>query len=291
MADKVYLDNDEATAAWNGVLFDRWRDFRDVFVTALECLSDDALASDPPKPGDRAIDLGCGFGETTLQLAQLVGPEGVAVGVDVADRFISQAEEEAAEAGVENAEFVQMDVQYEMPEGPFDYAFGRMGTAFFSNPGAAMRNLHAAMRPGGKLCKIVWRAKVENEWFYRSEEIVDRHVERPDVYDEPTCGPGPFSMANADTVSGILKYAGFERIALRRLDMPVSMGDSVDRAVDAALAIGPAAETVRLAGEQADQVRDVIEADLRKLAEELQTQDGVVVTSSAWVVTATATGA
>ena len=91
MADKVYIDNDEATEAWNGVLFDRWRDFRDVFVTALEGLSDDALASDPPQPGDRAIDLGCGFGETTLQIAGLVGPEGSAVGVDVADRFIDHS--------------------------------------------------------------------------------------------------------------------------------------------------------------------------------------------------------
>lgn len=290
MADKVYTDNSEATEAWNGVLFDRWRDFRDVFVTALEGLSDDAFASDPPKPGDRAIDLGCGFGETTLQLAEMVGPDGTAVGVDVADRFIEQAREEAAAAGVENAEFVTMDVQYEMPEGQFDYAFGRMGTAFFSNPGAAMRNLHKAMRPGGKLCKIVWRAKVENEWFMRSEMIVDNYVERPDVYDEPTCGPGPFSMANADTVTGILKYAGFDRIALRRLDMPVSMGHSVDRAVEAALAIGPAAETVRLAGDMADDVREVIERDLRKLAEELETPEGVVVTSSAWVVTAIATG-
>ena len=101
MADKVYTDNSEATEAWNGVLFDRWRDFRDVFVTALEGLSDDAFASDPPKPGDRAIDLGCGFGETTLQLAEMVGPDGTAVGVDVADRFIEQAREEAAAAGVE----------------------------------------------------------------------------------------------------------------------------------------------------------------------------------------------
>lgn len=291
MADKIYTDNTEATEAWNGVLFDRWRDYRDVFVTALEVLSDDALTSDPPNPGDRAIDLGCGFGETTLQLAGLVGPDGSAVGVDVADRFIDQARGEATEAGVDNAEFVAMDVQYEMPEGPFDYAFGRMGTAFFSNPGAAMRNLHKSMRPGGKLCKIVWRAKVENEWFMRSEMIVDNYVDRPDVYDEPTCGPGPFSMANADTVSGILKYAGFDRIALRRLDMPVSMGHSVDRAVQAALAIGPAAETVRLAGDKADAVRVDIEADLRKLAEELSTPEGVIVTSSAWVVTAEATGA
>lgn len=291
MADKIYTDNNEATEAWNGVLFDRWRDFRDVFVTALEVLSDDALANDPPKPGDRAIDLGCGFGETTLQIAEMVGPEGVAVGVDVAPRFIEQAREEAADAGVENAEFVTMDVQYEMPEGPFDYAFGRMGTAFFSNPGAAMRNLHDSMRPGGKLCKLVWRSKVENEWFMRSEMIVDNHVDRPDTSDEPTCGPGPFSMANADTVSGILKYAGFDRIALRRLDMPVSMGHSVDRAVQAALAIGPAAETVRLAGDKAEAVRADIEADLRVLAEELATPEGVVVTSSAWVVTAEATGA
>ncbi|MBI5309464.1 MAG: class I SAM-dependent methyltransferase [Actinobacteria bacterium] len=255
-----------------------------------------------PRPGtaccsiagaNRAIDLGCGFGETTLQLAQMVGPDGEAVGVDVADRFVAQAREEAAEAGIENARFVQMDVQYDMPEGPFDYAFGRMGTAFFSNPGSAMRNLQMAMRPGGKLCKIVWRAKIENEWFWRTEQIVDRYVERPDPddSDEPTCGPGPFSMANADTVSGILKYAGFDRISLRRLDMPVSVGKTVERAVEAALAIGPAAETVRLSGDRAEAVRADFERDLTELAQEYLTPDGVVVTNSAWVVTAEATGA
>ncbi|MBI4898693.1 MAG: methyltransferase domain-containing protein [Actinobacteria bacterium] len=290
MADKVYVDNAEATEAWNGVLFDRFVEYRDVLVTALTSFGDDAIRNDPPETGDRVLDLGCGFGDTTRQLAQLIGPEGSALGVDVAERFIETARAEAAAEGVANVEYEVADVQEGVPEGPFDYAFARMGTMFFANPGAAMRKVRGALRTGGKLCNVVWRQKAENEWFYRSELIVDRYVERPDAddTDEPTCGPGPFSMANADTTSGILHGAGFEQITLRRLDLDVNMGSTVDRAVGMALAIGPAAETVRLAGDGAEHVRGEIERDLKALAEELLTPDGVIVPASVWVVTARA---
>jgi ubiquinone/menaquinone biosynthesis C-methylase UbiE len=289
MADKVYIDNDEATAAWNGVLFERFRDFRHIFVTGLTLFSDDALAFDPPDQGDRCVDIGCGFGDTTLRLAELVGVSGHATGIDAAERFIEAAKEEAE--GIENVDFIAADAQSEVPGGPYDYAFGRMGTMFFANPVAAMRNVREALAPGGRLCMIVWRRKLENEFMFRTEEIVDRYVEKPDLEetDELTCGPGPFSMANADTTSGVLKAAGFERIAFRRVDVEIVFGNSPDEAVDAAFALGPAAETVRLAGDRADEVKPLIAADIRALAEEYARPDGVVAgPATAWVVTAQA---
>jgi SAM-dependent methyltransferase len=289
MADKVYVDNNEATAAWNTVLFDRFRDYRHIFVSGLTLFSDDALAVDPPSTGDRVVDLGCGFGDTAQQLARIVGPQGSVTGLDAAERFIAQATEEAEEAGVDNVEFRVADVQAEVPGGPYDYAFGRMGTMFFANPVAAMRNVHAALAPGGKLCMIVWRRKLDNPFMFRSEEIVDKYVPPPDAEesDELTCGPGPFSMANADTTSAVLDAAGFEQIALRRVDVEIQYGSDPDEAVEAAFALGPAAETMRLAGDAADELRPLIEADIRSLAEELTRPDGVVAApASAWVVTA-----
>ncbi|MBJ7328310.1 MAG: class I SAM-dependent methyltransferase [Solirubrobacteraceae bacterium] len=293
MADKVYVNNDEATEAWNTVLFDRFSEYRHIFVTGLTQFGDDAMAHDPPKRGDRVVDLGCGFGDTTQQLARIVGPTGHAVGIDAAARFVEASREEAAATGAENVEFLVADVQAGVPGGPYEYAFARMGTMFFANPVAAMRNVRQALLPGGKLCMVVWRRKLENEWMQRSEEVVDRHVPKPDAdaSDELTCGPGPFSMAGADTTSGILKAAGFEHIALRRVDIDMFIGDTAEAAVEVAFAIGPAAETIRLAGDDAERVRPLIEQDLVALAGEYDRGDaGIVVPATAWVVTARVPG-
>src|SRR5262249_33326744 len=95
---------------------------------------------------------------------------------------------------------------------------------------------------------------------------------------------------NADTTSDILRAAGFERIALRRIDIGMFVGRDPDEAVDVALALGPAAETVRLAGEDAGRVRPLVEQDLRALAEEDRAPEGSVAPAWAWVVSARALG-
>jgi SAM-dependent methyltransferase len=289
MADKVYVDNDEATAAWNTVLFDRFSQYRHIFVVALKRFGDVAIGGTPPQAGDRVLDIGCGFGDTSRQLAAVVGPTGRVVGVDAAERFIAAAREEAA--GVENVEFRIADVQTEPLGGPYDHAFARMGTMFFANPVAAMRNVRQSLRPGGTLVMVVWRRKLDNEWMYRSEQVVDRHVPKPDAEESEalTCGPGPFSMANADTTGDILKAAGFEQLTFRRVDIDMLVGQDPEEAVAVALALGPAAETVRLAGDDADRVRPLIEQDLLALAGEYRTASGAVVApASAWVVSARA---
>jgi SAM-dependent methyltransferase len=285
MADKVYVDNGEATAAWNTVLFDRFSQYRHIFVVALKRFGDLAIAGEPPEAGDRILDVGCGFGDTSRQLAVVAGPASHVVGVDAAERFVAAAREEAD--GVENVEFRLGDVQTEPLGGPYDYAFARMGTMFFANPVAAMRNVRRSLRPGARLVMVVWRRKLDNEWMYRSEQVVDRHVPKPDAEESEalTCGPGPFSMANADTTGDILKAAGFEELTFRRVDIDMFVGQDPAEAVEVALALGPAAETVRLAGDDADRVRPLIEQDLLTLAQEYRTTSGeVVAPASAWIV-------
>ena len=122
-----------------------------------------------------------------------------------------------------------------------------MGTMFFANPVAALRNIRQALVPGGRLAMVVWRSKLENECFYRGQLITERFVIKPDEYDEPTCGPGPFAMANADTTSGIMLSAGFENVALHRCDLPIQVGVDLDEAVQFVMSIGPAGEILRLA--------------------------------------------
>jgi SAM-dependent methyltransferase len=284
--------NAEAIQAWDGPLFDRFVKFRHIVTTGLGAHGDEALRLNPPQAGQRVLDVGCGFGDTTQQIAALVGPDGEAVGVDAAPNFIEAATAEAAEAKVENARFFVADVQTDPLEGPYDRAFSRMGTMFFISPVAALRNVRQSLVPGGELCMVVWRRREDNHWLYRAQQIVEGIVQKPEEYDDPTCGPGPFSMANADTVTDVLIHAGWESLSLRRCDIPILAGNDLDEAIDLVMSIGPAGEILRLQGDRAEHLVPQVEAALRDGLAEFMREDGSVwALASTWIVTATAPAA
>jgi ubiquinone/menaquinone biosynthesis C-methylase UbiE len=285
---QVVAPNQETVAAWNGVLFDRFVRFRELLTAGLGAHGERGLRLHPPGSGQRALDVGCGFGDSTLRLAELVGPHGEAVGVDAAERFIAVARREAAAAGVANARFLVADVQDCDLDGGFHYAFSRFGTMFFANPVTALRNVRSALVPGGRLCMVVWRRKLDNNWLHGAERIVARHLTRPATTDEPTCGPGPFSMASAGTTADVLVRAGFEDITLERCDIEITIGANLDEAVEFVMAIGPAGELIRLAGDEAEPHRVSIIAALGEEFAALQGSEGTEVraAASSWIVSA-----
>jgi hypothetical protein len=138
---------------------------------------------------------------------------------------------------------------------------------------------------------VVWRRREENDWIYRAQTITERFVKKPEEYDEPTCGPGPFSMANADTTSAILLSAGFDEIALRRCDRPITMGRDLEEAVELVMSLGPAGEILRLAGERAAHLREPVAAALQDGMREWLGPDGVIAPASTWIVSASAPAA
>jgi ubiquinone/menaquinone biosynthesis C-methylase UbiE len=283
--------NDEAIRAWDGPLYDRFVRFRETLTTGLGAHGEEALRLYPPTAGQRVLDLGCGFGDTTQRLAELIGPDGEAVGVDAAPRFIEDAIRETDEAGIANARFLVADVQATLSgEGGFDVAFSRFGTMFFANPVAAMRNVRSALVPGGRLLMVVWRQRTDNAWLYRAQTIVEGIVARPEEYDEPTCGPGPFSMADADTTSEILLTAGFDEVTLRRCDLPIEIGSDLDEAIEMVMALGPAGEILRLAGDRATHLHGRVEAALREGLAEFAVGGRLMAPASTWIVSAKAPG-
>jgi ubiquinone/menaquinone biosynthesis C-methylase UbiE len=284
--EQIAASNKEAAEAWSGSLFDRFVRFRELVAGGLGAHGEAAMTTHPPPPGGKVLDLGCGFGDTTQRLAQLAGAEGEAVGVDVSEPFIAAARAEAEAAGVERVSFAVADVQVgDLGEG-FDYAFSRMGIMFFANPVQALRNVRAALVPGGRLCAVVWRRKEDNEWVRRAELVVDEYLDHPEETDEPTCGPGPFSMANADTVSEQLKIAGFEEISLQRCDLPIKIGNDLDHAVEFNMALGPAGEVLRLWEDRIEEIRPKIARDLREALAEFDGPDGVIAPASTWIISA-----
>jgi ubiquinone/menaquinone biosynthesis C-methylase UbiE len=283
-------DNAIVIEAWNTVLFDKFERFKHLLIAGLAGHSDEVLRRGLYPAGSRVLDVGCGFGDSTLRLAKLVGPGGEAVGVDCAARFIESSRRDARAAGVENARFLQADVESEDLGGPYDHAFARFGTMFFNMPGAAMRNIGRALKPGGVFTQIVWRRREENPWLHDAELRVREIV--PVVKHEDTnavhCGPGPFSMAGPDMVSLMLKAAGFTGISFERFDTDICIGRDLDEAIEFAMALGPAGEIIRLAAAEGERLKPQVVAALRETLGKYARADGVWAPSSTWIVSARA---
>ncbi len=274
--------------AWNTVLFDKFCRFRHLIADGLSKHSDAALSRCRFPVGGRVLDVGSGFGDCTLQIARGVGPSGKAVGVDCAANFVRSAETDCRDQRVGNAQFIHGDVQECDLGGPYDHAFSRFGTMFFADPGAAMRNVHDALEPGGGFMQIVWRRREDNPWLHQAElrvrEIVP--VVAHEATDQVHCGPGPFSMADADAVSTLLQSAGFERISFERHDCDVCIGRDIDDAIDFAMSLGPAGEIIRLAGPDGARYKPQVVFALRDVLQQFRQSNGIWAPSSAWFVTA-----
>jgi ubiquinone/menaquinone biosynthesis C-methylase UbiE len=283
-------ENSEISRAWNGVLFDKFLRFKPILTTGLSKHGETLLARCPPPAGARVLDLGCGFGDMTCQLAQqLAASGGTATGVDVAQNFVEAATRDALESANKNATFFQADVQIDDLRGPYDAAYSRFGVQFFSSPVAALRNIKRSLKPGGSLACVVWRKREDNPWLHVPELCVRGLItEEEETAEEPTCGPGPFSMRGPDLVSDQFKAAGFTQIGFERHDVDICVGRDLDEAIAFAMALGPAGEIMRLAGDVAKQREPEVVAALKVALASFVTPRGVYAPSSTWFITARA---
>ncbi|MGF1447759.1 MAG: class I SAM-dependent methyltransferase [Pikeienuella sp.] len=270
---------------WNEILVPKFVRWKHVLVGGLGKHSDAILPKLEVNPGERVMDAGAGFGDTACWLAEQVGPTGQVVAIDCCDAFLDFGRQEASEKGLGNVEFVVADIESHPFEPEFDMIFSRFGTMFFTNPVAAMRNMSKALKPGGRFVHIVWRARADNHWGTVPKEVLLRHVPPPGE-DAQTCGPGPFSMADEEMTRGQMQAAGFTDIEFERVDCPFRTGDDIEDAIGFQLAVGPAGEVYREAGDAAKAKHEAIMADLRAAYAPYAKPDGVFMPSSSWLITA-----
>ena len=277
----------EFVAFWNDVLVPKFIAFKHILVDGLTHHSEAIFPTLPVREGDRVLDVGCGFGDTAIKLARLVGPRAAVVGVDCCDAFLDYARRDTEAAGLSNVTFLRGDAEVALPDEQFDFVFARFGTMFFVNPVAGLRNMQKALKPGGRMVHIVWRNRADNPWLSMAKDVVMQFLPAPGE-DAQTCGPRPFSMADETMVEMMMTSAGYESVAFRRVDAPVLVGNSVQDAIAFQLAIGPAGEVFREAGAEAEERRDEIEAALADaINRQKKETDGIVMDSSSWVISAT----
>ena len=265
---------------WNkgaGPIWVAMRDALDHEIRPLGLAAMDALA---PKPGERVIDLGCGCGDTSLELARRVGPAGAVLGADISAPMLGVARRRATEAGLSQASFIQADVQTHAFEAA-DAAFSRFGVMFFADPAAAFANVRKGLKPGGRLAFVCWRALVENPWMTIPFAAAAPLIPTPPAPPPDPNAPGPFAFADRQKVEGILAKAGFSDVGVAPHDQKVGWGDLATSA-RVALQVGPLGAAVR----ENAALAPAIEAAVRAALAPYETPDGVLLDSATWIVTA-----
>ncbi len=280
--------NDDFISCWNEILVPKWNRFRHLLSGNGAIHSTIAYKDFGFRPGDKVLDIGCGYGETCLEIGDMVTASGEVLGIDCTDAFLDIANAERDLAGMDHVRFEVADAQRcDLPGGYYDAAFARFGVMFFQSAVMAMRNAHRALKPGGKLCLIVWRTIGDNPCWGAAKAIALKHLPPPGDAAR-SCGPGPFSWADEETDRAMLKSAGFTNIELfKRIDADVRVGTSVDEAVDYQILVGPSGEIIREAGDEGQRKLPLIRKEMADYMRRHVRADGTVwLPSSTWAIMA-----
>jgi SAM-dependent methyltransferase len=272
--------NADQIAYWNAQAGVTWAELQDRLDRQIEPLGLAAMAALDPRPGERVLDIGCGCGQTTVELAARVGDTGSVLGVDISAPMLEIARRRAAAAGAGHVQFLEADAQtHAFAPRKLDAAFSRFGVMFFEDPTAAFRNIASGIAPGGRLGFVCWRGMAENAWMTIPLSAALPFIPPPSP-PEPGA-PGPFAFADPDRVRGILQAAGFGDIEIAPHDQPVG-GNDLDATLGVSLRVGPLGAVLReqpeLRGKITDAVRQALEPHL--------TPKGVFMPSATWIVTA-----
>ena len=184
--------------------------------------------------GDIVLDIGCGAGQTLLQLAERVGTEGQVIGVDVAPLLLEIAKRRTEP--LSQVRLIQADAQsLDLPSESTDAVFSRFGVMTFNDPVAAFANFRRILRPSGALAFCCWRSLQENE--------LDR-LPLSAAGLQSTVDESPFSFADPEHIRRTLEAAGFSEIVIQPHDEKVSSGD-LDAMTSVLLKVGPLGKIVR----------------------------------------------
>jgi SAM-dependent methyltransferase len=257
-----------------------WAEVQEPLERQLAPLGRRALAALAPCPGECILDIGCGGGETVLELARAVAPDGAVVGIDLSAAVLAFARRAAERR--ERVRFVQADAEvYPFEPALFNAAFSRFGVMFFADPVAAFINIRRSLKPNGRMAFVCWRALEENQLDILPLRAASPHLPLLPALDPEA--PGPFAFANADRVRGILERADFGEIEITAHDEQVGSGD-LDTMLRVCSRVGALGKILR----DNPELRAVTLPAVRSALAAYDGADGVKLTAATWVVTARA---
>jgi SAM-dependent methyltransferase len=235
--------NVDQAAYWVSRTGQNWVDQQEVLDHLFSNITGAFLKVAMPQPGERVLDLGCGTGETTLEIGNRIMPDGSVLGLDISSVLLDRARQRAEVTAAANVEFHETDAQtHNFEPGSFDLLTSRFGCMFFSDPVAAFANMRLGLRSGGRVCLATWAPLTNNPWFTVGRDAAIAKLGQPPPADPRA--PGPFAFADRDYVLGILKDAGFAETNADEITVDLVAPDAIEEASRLAVIAGAASRII-----------------------------------------------
>ncbi len=275
-------DKPSEESNWAGPGGERWLANLDRFESMIQPIGDALIKMAAICDAENVIDLGCGAGATSLEIARRVGPNGSVTGLDISEGLLKEATRRATADGLKQLRFILGDAaQAPLPKAAADCVLSRFGSMFFSDPYAAFAHIHGFLKPGGRIALACWAPLAQNPWMMEVRQAVSHHFNVPPMIPRT---PGPFAFDNPDYLLDILSKANFSNVTIVPWhgDIPVGgKGTDPDTAAGFLLKAVSMAQFFKDAPES---LKATVHKELTALLQPWNGPDGVVMPASAWMV-------
>jgi len=269
---------------WSGKGGDIWVERQNAMDTMLSPLGEAALNKLNFNEEENVLDIGCGCGHTTLNIAKRIGPSGNVTGLDISEPMLKRAKESAVEMSITNTSFKCVDVQTEdLGDQIYSAAFSRFGVMFFEDSIAAFKNINKSLISGGYLSFVCWQSPAVNPWQSLFIQEIKKFLDLPSP---PPRSPGPFAFMESEYVSSILEESKFQDITIEGHEAEVNMfsGRSLSDSVKDYISINPVV-TQMLKESSENQIAEIVNSGIEAFSP-YYSEKGLIFPSATWLVTA-----
>ena len=268
---------------WSGKGGDYWVVKQSEMDIMLNPLGKKALDKLDLKNNSKVLDIGCGCGATTLQIANKL-PDGSVIGLDISVPMLDRAKSEAGNQAITNVDFRVVDVQVEqLAQEEYDFVYSRFGVMFFEDPYEAFKNIFSSIKDEGEISFVCWQDPSLKPWQSLSLQVIKEYLDMPSP---PPRSPGPFAFAEKDYVQNILESSGFSDINFddNKEEITMFSGKTLQDASEDYLAINPV--VTEMLKDSPDDLKIKIVESLKEAFGEFYMGDGLLFPSATWIVTA-----
>ena len=267
--------NEQEKQFWSSAAGKKWIEHEQALDTAMQGMLDAVLGAAAIEPNGQVLDIGCGTGASTIQIAQALD-SGQVLGADISAPLLDRAQARASALNLDNIAFRVADAQVDDFDGQrFDVLVSRLGMMFFADPVVAFKNLSAALRPGGRMAFICWTRISDNPWFQIPKQAAEQQLGSLPPPSEPNA-PGPTAFRDRGRVSDLVTKAGLIDVQAKKVEIALTPPGGLSGAAFAASSIGPASRIMKAFNGTGDDAK-AIEAQVRQNFEQFQVDGQVFV--------------
>jgi len=272
--------NADMLAFWNGKGGETWVARQQHTDITIAPVVEAFVAFAAPRVGERVVDIGCGCGAPTLELARAVGATGHVVGMDISGPMLAEADRRAKAAGLANVVWRQADPATAALD-EYDLLTSAFGVMFFGDRVAAFKNMRRGAAPNARMALVCWRPLAENPWMGVPMNAVAQHLPpRPKVAPN---APGMFAFADPAHVTEVLTASGWAPPHFEKLDvaLDIAAGRGIEQAVAQTTQIGAINSWLR---DQPETIFSACVASLREALEPYVDGASVRLPAAMWLI-------